>query len=54
MQMQDLSYVLNNQKIGVDSYQVSVEVFSLENIYRDPALPAAGSRCTGCSTGSQQ
>lgn len=33
MQMQDLSYVLNNQKIGVDSYQVSVEVFSLENIY---------------------
>ena len=33
MQMQDLSYNLNNQKINVRDFKVSVEVFSLENIY---------------------
>lgn len=33
MQMQDLSYDLNNHKINVKDYKVSVEVFSLENIY---------------------
>lgn len=41
MQAQDLSYKLNNQKIGVTDcngldYQVSVEVISLENVYTVP------------------
>lgn len=33
MQMQDLSYRLNNHRISIKDFIVSVEVFSLENIY---------------------
>ena len=33
MQKQDLSYNLKNAKIDVDNFKVSVEVFSLENVY---------------------
>ena len=33
MQRQDLSYNLKNARIDVDDFKVSVEVFSLENVY---------------------
>lgn len=33
MQIQDLSYALNNAKLDLDGYQVSAEIFSLENVY---------------------
>ena len=33
MQIQDLSYKLKNDHIDLKDYQVSVEVFSLENVY---------------------
>ena len=33
MQMQDLSYKLRNDSIDLGEYQVSVEVFSLDNVY---------------------
>ena len=47
MQLQDLSYQLNNELIGVDfnGYQnikVSLEVFSLENVYTIPAYQRDG------------
>ena len=33
MQIQDLSYKLKNDLLDLNSYQVSVEVFSLDNVY---------------------
>lgn len=33
MQIQDLSYTLNNDKLDFKDYQISIEVFSLENVY---------------------
>jgi len=33
MQIQDLSYKLNNDSLDLGDYKVSVEVFSLENVY---------------------
>ena len=33
MQIQDLSYKLNNDVLAINDYQVSVEVFSLDNVY---------------------
>ena len=33
MQIQDLSYKLNNDLLNLGQYQISVEVFSLENVY---------------------
>lgn len=49
MQLQDLSYILNNEKIEhllprYDSIKVSLEVFSLENVYTIPSFTKNGSR----------
>ena len=33
MQIQDLSYQLNNDRISIDGYRVSVEVFGFDNVY---------------------
>ena len=33
MQIQDLSYKLKNDLLNISDYQVSVEIFSLDNVY---------------------